>query len=94
LLSPKGDRPVASSFKDKDMTTRTITGLYDSYDPTTREKSYRDGGWSEFDEKSVPYTPADVARERALHSVHSRELLDHREVGQQLGRSTVGGAAQ
>ena len=35
-------------------------------DPATREKAYRDGGWSEFDEKSVPYTPADVARERAL----------------------------
>lgn len=36
-------------------------------DPVTREKAYRDTGWSEFDEKSVPFTAADVARERALY---------------------------
>lgn len=36
-------------------------------DPVTREKAYRDSGWREFDEKSVPFTPADVARERALY---------------------------
>ena len=36
-------------------------------DPVTREKAYRDGGWTEFDERSVPFTPADTARERALY---------------------------
>jgi hypothetical protein len=36
-------------------------------DPVTREKAYRDSGWREFDETSVPFTPADVARERALY---------------------------
>jgi hypothetical protein len=36
-------------------------------DPTTREKAYRDGGWQQFDEKSAPFTPADVARERARY---------------------------
>ena len=37
-------------------------------DPVTREKAYRDGGWSAFDENSAPFSSADVARERALHS--------------------------
>ena len=36
-------------------------------DPVTREKAYRDSGWREFNETSVPFTPADVARERALY---------------------------
>jgi hypothetical protein len=36
-------------------------------DPVTREKAYRDGGWMEFDESSVLFTPADIARERALY---------------------------
>ena len=35
-------------------------------DPVTREKAYRDGGWTEFDEKSVPFTPAEVSRSGAL----------------------------
>jgi hypothetical protein len=49
-------------------TAEAIMQRHGRIDPTTREKAYRDGGWSEFDEKSVPYTPADVARERAFHS--------------------------
>jgi hypothetical protein len=49
-------------------TAEAIMQRHGRIDPATREKAYRDGGWSEFDEKSVPYTPADVARERALHS--------------------------
>ncbi len=43
-------------------------------DPVTREKAYRDGGWSAFDENSAPYTPADVARERALYSTRRLDL--------------------
>lgn len=37
-------------------------------DPETRERAYRDGGWSGFDEKSAPFTQAEVARERARYS--------------------------
>jgi hypothetical protein len=51
-------------------TAEAIMRRHGRIDPTMREKAYRDGGWSEFDEKSEPYTPADVARERALHSTH------------------------
>jgi hypothetical protein len=43
-------------------TVETIMQRHGRIDWTTREKAYRDGGWSEFDEKSVPYTPGDVAR--------------------------------
>jgi hypothetical protein len=36
-------------------------------DPTAREKAYRNTGWREFDETSAPFTPAEVARERAIY---------------------------
>jgi hypothetical protein len=49
-------------------TAEAIMQRHGRIDPAMREKAYRDGGWSEFDETSVPYTPADVARERALYS--------------------------
>jgi hypothetical protein len=47
--------------------TEAIMQRHGRIDPAAREKTYRNGGWREFDEKSMPYTPADVARERALH---------------------------
>jgi hypothetical protein len=40
-------------------------------DPMTREKAYRERGWTDFDENSSSYTAADVARERALYSSRS-----------------------
>jgi hypothetical protein len=49
-------------------TTEAIMRRHGRIDPMTREKAYRERGWTEFDENSPPYTPADVARERALYS--------------------------
>ncbi|HTI80768.1 MAG TPA: hypothetical protein VL614_10010 [Acetobacteraceae bacterium] len=49
-------------------TTEAIMRRHGRIDPALREKAYRDGGWTEFDEGSAPYTPADVARERTLYS--------------------------
>ena len=40
-------------------------------DLTARERAYRDTGWNRFDEKAVPFTAADAARERALYSSNS-----------------------
>jgi hypothetical protein len=49
-------------------TVAAIMRRHGRIDPAMREKAYRDGGWTEFDEGAAPYTPADVARERALYS--------------------------
>ncbi len=49
-------------------TAEAIMQRHGRIDAVSREKAYRDGGWTEFDEKSVPFTPAEVARERARHS--------------------------
>jgi hypothetical protein len=49
-------------------TAEAIMRRHGRIDPALREKAYRDGGWSEFDEESTPFTPADVARERARYS--------------------------
>ena len=51
-------------------TAEAIMQRHGRIDPVTREKAYRDSGWREFDEKSIPFTPADVARERALYPNH------------------------
>jgi hypothetical protein len=48
--------------------TEAIMQRHGRIDPVMREKAYRDSGWTAFDENSAPYTPADVARERALYS--------------------------
>jgi hypothetical protein len=50
-------------------TTEAIMQRNGRIDPVTREKAYRDSGWREFDEKSVPFTQADVARERTLYPI-------------------------
>ena len=49
-------------------TAEAIMQRHGRIDTVSREKAYRDGGWTEFDEKSVPFTPAEVSRERALYS--------------------------
>src|ERR1700722_19557219 len=49
-------------------TAEAIMRRHGRIDPSIREKAYRDGGWTEFNEGSAPYTPADVARERALYT--------------------------
>lgn len=49
-------------------TAEAIMQRHGQIDPATREKAYRDSGWTAFDENSPPYTAADVARERALYS--------------------------
>ena len=49
-------------------TTEAIMRRHGRIDPMTREKAYRERGWTEFDENAPPYTAADVARERALYS--------------------------
>jgi hypothetical protein len=51
-------------------TVEDIMRRHGRIDLATREKAYRDAGWTEFDEKSIPFTPADVARERALYPDH------------------------
>jgi hypothetical protein len=51
-------------------TAEAIMQRHGRIDPVTREKAYRDSGWREFDEKSIPFTPADVARERGLYPNH------------------------
>ncbi|HEY6431466.1 MAG TPA: hypothetical protein VIZ17_05745 [Acetobacteraceae bacterium] len=48
-------------------TAEGIMQRHGRIDPTSREKAYRDSGWSKFDETSQPFTPGDVARERALY---------------------------
>jgi hypothetical protein len=35
-----------------------------SVDPDTRARTYRDAGWSAFDENATPYTAAELTRER------------------------------
>jgi len=49
-------------------TAEAIMQRHGRIDAVSREKAYRDGGWTEFDEKSVPFTPAEVSRERSLYS--------------------------
>jgi len=49
-------------------TAEAIMQRHGRIDAVSREKAYRDGGWTEFDEKSVPFTPSEVSRERALYS--------------------------
>ena len=49
------------------VTTEEIMRRYGRIDPAMREKAYRDSGWIEFNEKSIPFTPAQIARERALY---------------------------
>ncbi len=48
-------------------TAETIMARHGRVDPVTREKAYREGGWTKFDEASTPYTSADIARERARY---------------------------
>ena len=48
-------------------TAEAIMKRHGRIDPTVREKAYRDGGWKQFDERSAPFTPAEVVRERALY---------------------------
>lgn len=43
-----------------------ILDRYKAVDIRTREKSYRDSGWTTFDEKSTPYTTDEVTREREV----------------------------
>jgi hypothetical protein len=48
-------------------TAEAIMQRHGRIDPVAREKAYRDNGWTEFDDRAIPFTPADVARERALY---------------------------
>ena len=48
-------------------TAEAIMQRHGSIDPVTREKAYRDTGWNEFNDRSIPFTPGEVARERALY---------------------------
>jgi hypothetical protein len=41
-------------------------------DVSERERLYRQSGWSGFDEASTPFTPADVARDRALYTTRPK----------------------
>lgn len=55
------------SVRTHDENRRQVEDILDRYkavDIRAREKSYRDTGWSSFDEKSTPYTTDEVRRER------------------------------
>lgn len=61
LVTARVDEPLVA-------TAESIMRRHGRIDPAMREKAYRDDGWSEFDEKSAPFTAADVARERSRYS--------------------------
>jgi hypothetical protein len=64
----RGGTLVTARVDEEHITTvETIMNRHGRIDRATREHVYRDAGWQGFDEKSVPYTPAEVARERSLH---------------------------
>ena len=46
----------------------TIMQRYGRVDPIVREKGYRADGWTTFDEKAVPYGPAELERNRARYA--------------------------
>jgi hypothetical protein len=46
---------------------REIMNRRPSADPDVRGAAYRAGGWSEFNDKTPPYTPAEIDRERSSH---------------------------
>jgi len=48
-------------------TAELIMKRHGRIDRATRELAYRDSGWRGFDEKSLPYTPAEIQRERLLY---------------------------
>ena len=50
-------------------TAEAIMQRHGRIDPVTREKAYRDTGWKTFDEKAIPYSSADLARERARYPI-------------------------
>jgi hypothetical protein len=60
LVTARVDEPLVT-------TAEAIMKRHGRIDPTTRERAYRNGGWKQFDEKSAPFSQADVARERALY---------------------------
>jgi hypothetical protein len=71
----RGGALVTARVDDERFTiAEAIMERHGRIDPVTREKAYRDGGWSAFDESSAPFTSADVARERALHSAARRSI--------------------
>jgi hypothetical protein len=47
---------------------RDILERYKWVDPAVRGAAYRQGGWTEFDETAPPYTPEQVAAERARYT--------------------------
>ena len=68
----RGGALVTARVDDASLATaEAIMQRHGRIDPVTREKAYRDNGWSDFDAKAIPFTPAEVARERALYARHS-----------------------
>jgi hypothetical protein len=48
-------------------TATDIMRRHGRINPATREKAYRDAGWTKFDEKSAPFNSMEIARERTLY---------------------------
>ena len=53
--------------EDRFATAEMIMKRHGRIDRSAREHVYRDAGWKGFDEKSMPYTPAEITRERASY---------------------------
>ncbi|WP_380875817.1 hypothetical protein ACFB49_06110 [Sphingomonas sp. DBB INV C78] len=44
-----------------------VLAAHGSVDPAQRRRHYRDSGWSRFDENAAPYSPQEIAEERARY---------------------------
>jgi len=64
----RGGTLVTARVDDaREPTTREILQHHKWVDPTVRGAAYREGGWASFDESAPPYTPDQVAAERARY---------------------------
>jgi hypothetical protein len=50
------------------LAVESIMKRHGRIDRATREKTYRDGGWTSFDEHAAPLAPGDIVRDRATQA--------------------------
>jgi hypothetical protein len=62
-----GTLVTARVDEERVATAELIMNRRGRIDRSTREHAYRDAGWKGFDEKSAPYTPAEITRERLTY---------------------------
>jgi hypothetical protein len=64
----RGGSLVTARVDESQVTTaEMILNRHGRIDRASREHVYRDTGWRGYDEKAIPYTPAEIARERSLY---------------------------